>query len=80
MLLRQCPADGCRILADHATGNPVAGVSGRIRPVVVLTTTAVPSGWKTKLDLTLSMVIAVSTSSTSSEPLGGMCKFGMSPA
>src|SRR3979490_1501441 len=35
-LLRRCPADRYRTLADHAAGNPVASVSGRIGHVVVL--------------------------------------------
>jgi hypothetical protein len=66
-------------LADHAAGNPVAGVSGRIGHVVPWITTAVPSGWKTELGLAISMVIAALISSSSSAPFGGMCKFGKSP-
>ena len=82
MLLRPRPADGYRFLADHAAGNPVTCASCGIGDVVILAAVdhhCGAVGMEDGIGLALSMVIAVSTSSTSSEPLGGMCKFGMSP-
>ena len=77
MLLRSRPTNFCRILIDRAAGNPTTGVSCRIGHVVILAVVDYRSGavgLKDGIGLALSIVIAVSTSSTLSEPLGGICK------
>ena len=44
MLLRSRPTNRCRILIDHAAGNPTTGVSCRIGHVVILAVVDYHSG------------------------------------
>jgi hypothetical protein len=69
-------------VADHAAGNPVTGVAGRIGHVVVPAAVDHHRGAVGMEDgVGLGYIDGdCRTGSTSSEPVGGMCKFGVSPA